>query len=158
MRGRKVGFRQRDKLSSKVGPVVFKSAEICLQKWGELYSKSGTSRLLKWDELSSKLGELSSKSGASCLGASFMWGELSWGELSLGRVVLIPSKRLIEDIGQYRSNFRTTFLQHPSTQAIWPRRLMYIQVIQQFNDPIGVNCNFTHSGERTCAFGGDFII
>ena len=36
-------------------------------------------------------GELSSKSGASCLGASFMWGELSWGELSLGRVVLIPS-------------------------------------------------------------------
>ena len=39
--------------------------------------------LLKW-------GELSSKSGASCLGASFMWGELSWGELSLGRVVLIP--------------------------------------------------------------------
>ena len=36
--------------------------------------------LLKW-------GELSSESGASCLGASFMWGELSWGELSLGRVV-----------------------------------------------------------------------
>ena len=37
-------------------------------------------------------GELSSKSGASCLGASFMWDELSWGELSLGRVVLIPSR------------------------------------------------------------------
>ena len=36
--------------------------------------------LLKW-------GELSSESGASCLGASFMWGELSWGKLSLGRVV-----------------------------------------------------------------------
>ena len=35
-------------------------------------------------------GELSSESGASCLGASFMWGELSWGELSLGRAVLIP--------------------------------------------------------------------
>ena len=32
-------------------------------------------------------GELSSKSGASCLGASFIWSELSWGELSLGRVV-----------------------------------------------------------------------
>ena len=35
-------------------------------------SKSGTSCLLKW-------GELSSKSGSSCLGVSFMWGELSWG-------------------------------------------------------------------------------
>ena len=66
-----------------MGPVVFKSAEICLQKWVMLYSKNGASCLLKWDELSSK-------SGASCLGASFMWGELSWGELSLGRVVLIP--------------------------------------------------------------------
>ena len=57
---------------------------------GELYSKSGASCRLKWGDLSSKVGELSSKSGASCLGASFMWGELSWGELSLGRIVLIP--------------------------------------------------------------------
>ena len=94
-----------------MGPVVFKSAEICLQKWGELYSKSGASRLLKWDELSSKWGELSSKSGASCLGASFMWGELSWGELSLGRVVLIPVRRpqfqtsSLKPLGQSKPNF-----------------------------------------------------
>ena len=47
---------------------------------GRVVFKSGVSCLLKW-------GELSSESGASCLGASFMWGELSWGELSLGRVV-----------------------------------------------------------------------
>ena len=80
----KNGLRQWDKLSSKVGPVVFKKAEIFLQKWDEISPKSGVSCLLKW-------GELSSKSGASCLGASFMWGELSWGELSLGRVVLIPA-------------------------------------------------------------------
>ena len=59
---------------------VFKSAEICLQKWGELYSKSGTSRLLKWDELSSKVGRVvlgRVLCGASCLGASCLWGELS---------------------------------------------------------------------------------
>ena len=49
-----VGFRQGDKLSSKV---VFKSAEMCLQKWGELSSKSGASCLLKWDELS-KVGRV----------------------------------------------------------------------------------------------------
>ena len=35
---------------------------------------------------------------------------------------------------------------------------MYIQIIQQFSDPLGVNCNFTHGCEGTCAFGGDFII
>ena len=47
---------------------------------GRVVYQCGASCLLKW-------GELSSESGASCLGASFMWGELSWGELSLGRVV-----------------------------------------------------------------------
>ena len=69
----------------KSGPVVFKSAGICLLKVGRVVFYSRASCLLKW-------GELSSESGASCLGASFMWGELSWGELSLGRVVLIPPK------------------------------------------------------------------
>ena len=74
-----------------MGPIIFKSAEICFQKWDELYSKSGGSCLLKSGASCLLMwGELSSKSGASCLGASFMWGELSWGELSLGRVVLIP--------------------------------------------------------------------
>ena len=68
--GRKDGLRQWNKLPSKVGPVVFKSAEICLQKWDELSSKSGASCLLKW-------GELSSKCGVSCLGASCLWGQLS---------------------------------------------------------------------------------
>ena len=67
----------------KSGPVVFKSAEICLLKMGRVVFYSRASCLLK-------RGELSSKSGASCLGASFMWVKLSWGELSLGRVVLIP--------------------------------------------------------------------
>ena len=44
------------------------------------WSKTVGECLLKW-------GELSSKSGESCLGASFMWGKLSWDELSLGRVL-----------------------------------------------------------------------
>ena len=55
-----------------MGPVVFKSAGICLQKWDELSSKSGASCLLKWSELSSKSGESclgASLFGASCLGA-----------------------------------------------------------------------------------------
>ena len=49
---------------------------------GELSSKSGASCFLKWGELSSKVGRV-------VLGVSFMWGELSWGELSLGRVVIL---------------------------------------------------------------------
>ena len=57
--------RRWDKLSSKVGRVVFKSGEICLQKWGELSSKS---------EALSR-GEF--LYGASCLGASCLWGEFS---------------------------------------------------------------------------------
>ena len=81
-----------------MGPVVFKSAEICLQKWGELSSKGGASCLLRW-------GELSSKSEASCLGASFMWGELSWGELSLGRVVLIPLGRKAPQVQRVTGRF-----------------------------------------------------
>ena len=47
-----------------------------------------------WGALSSEWGELSSESGASCLGESFLWGELSWGELSLGRVVRNPFQRV----------------------------------------------------------------
>ena len=35
------------------------------------------------------------------------------------------SKWLIVDIGQDRTNFKTTFFQHPNTQAIWPRHLMH---------------------------------
>ena len=86
---RKDGLRRWDKLCSKVGRVVFKSGEICLQ--------NGESCLLKW-------GELFSKSGASCLGAIFMWGELSWSELSLGQVVLIPSKSLPRQFQQTAEN------------------------------------------------------
>ena len=31
---------------------------------------------------------------------------------------------------------------------------MYIQIIQQFNDPFGVNCYISNSGEESSAFVG----
>ena len=47
---------------------------------------------------------------------------------------IAPSKRLTAHQGQDRSNPRTTFSQHPSTQATRPRRPMYIQIAQQPED------------------------
>ena len=35
---------------------------------------------------------------------------------------------------------------------------MYLQVVQQFEDPFWVNCNFAHGSEEVCAFGEDFSI
>ena len=56
--GRKDGLWQWDKLSSKVRRVVFKSGEICLQKWDELFPNIGRVVFNKWGELSSKIGRV----------------------------------------------------------------------------------------------------